>query len=761
MLKYKLSNDLAQAHNIDAIKVIDQVENSRGVKEQRFGISIELFPDTPYKTGDIVPSRIDCYNAFTNLIEVCPRNFPDTFIPERNNPRSIFAHELAHAVDYTVNENDLSRMKLKDTIQERFPVINSENINEVKTALENATKLYDKDFKKYYPTEKLIDSSYNINLEVRAAEEFVSFFAQSVSECLHKLKKGEDFGTTYEKYIQKQISQISSEPTNKNQLFALDVMSNCSQAYISRFTDPKVQELFKDVNKVIEEKRKELKANERQLERSTVTQSTPKAYEKEKDPNPTPTEEEAKNKAAEELIEKIKSGEVGAVVFDINYESPHWERDSEVYNNLNKAAEERNAELMTTAKKADPTKKYLRPSDGQVLIISKDYNTDRLYKSNPKLNLIVFDEYLDNYLKEHLTLPEKEAISESKTHTTNITTSTTTSMSEASANATTKMKEEKNEKNDQHLTRTEKENIKNFVSQEELNETEKYNLNDRLAAVNDNKDLLEKINKTAAITANVGIKAIDAEKSVEAEKIGTVKVKGEDNHLTDHANNTKDLIVEIQSGKIDKNTVIAIERKQYGENQGMKDIIKIAHILEHNEKNPDNLLKLPKGFENTFIYQDALLYKAAKENGITVISLEGRNLEHTKDSALYNKNREQHMANVINEVRSKGYNVIASVGSSHTANLEKALKNQQKHDTGFSNITRKIQQKPQENNQKEVNDYRSISKKVLKEASAIVQQIPAGMVSIKSVDGGNISQRQSLTNTPLKKSSQSRGKKER
>ena len=178
------------------------------------------------------------------------------------------------------------------------------------------------------------------------------------------------------------------------------------------------------------------------------------------------------------------------------------------------------------------------------------------------------------------------------------------------------------------------------MPQEELNEKGKYNLNDRLAAVNDNQELLSKLDREAAITANIDIKAIDAKKSVEAEKIGTVKVRAEHDHSTEHGSNNQTLITEIQAGKIDKNTVIAIECKQYGENQGMKDIIKIANILEHNEKNPDNPLKLPEKLENTLTFQDALLYKAAKENGIKVISLEGRNLEHTKDSALYNENRE-------------------------------------------------------------------------------------------------------------------------
>ncbi|MEY4463536.1 MAG: hypothetical protein RLZZ81_507, partial [Pseudomonadota bacterium] len=238
--------------------------------------------------------------------------------------------------------------------------------------------------------------------------------------------------------------------------------------------------------------------------------------------------------------------------------------------------------------------------------------------------------------------------------------------------------------NNQHLTHTEKENFINI-----LESSDKYNLKERLAAINDNKELLNKFDREATITANIGFKAIDAQKSAET---GIVEIRAEHNHLTDHANNTKALIAEIQTGKIDKNTVIAIERKQYGENLGMKDVIKIANILEHNENNPNALIKLPAELKNTPILQDALLYKIAKENKIKIISLEGKNLEHLKDTPLYNENREQYMTDVINEIRGKGYNVIASVGSSHVENLEKNLNTTKHNNTGFNNIPGKLQE---------------------------------------------------------------------
>ncbi|WP_341793339.1 MULTISPECIES: hypothetical protein [unclassified Rickettsia] len=284
----------------------------------------------------------------------------------------------------------------------------------------------------------------------------------------------------------------------------------------------------------------------------------------------------------------------------------------------------------------------------------------------------------------------------------------------------------------QHLTHTEKENLTNLILQEELNGNGKYNLNDRLAAVNDNRALLNKFDREAVITANIDFKVIDAKKSAETEKTGSVEIRPEHNHSTDHGNNNQALIAEIQAGTIDKNTVIAIERKQYGENLGMKDVIKIANILEHNEKNPDNPLKLPEELENAPIFQDALLYKVAKEKGIKVISLEGGNLEHTKDSALYNENREQYMTDVISEVRSKGYNVIASVGTNHVTNLEKALESRQKHDTGVSHIPRKFTQK----------------------ALNSSKPVPAGMISMKGVKKDNNTSWQDLLTSQSTKKTQ-------
>ncbi|MCC8370806.1 MAG: hypothetical protein LN566_05650 [Rickettsia endosymbiont of Stiretrus anchorago] len=292
---------------------------------------------------------------------------------------------------------------------------------------------------------------------------------------------------------------------------------------------------------------------------------------------------------------------------------------------------------------------------------------------------------------------------------------------------------------DSNLTQAEKKHLANLL-QAELDGNNKYNLTERLAAENNNQELLNKYDREAVITANIDLKSIDAQKPAEA---GKVEVRGEKDHLTDHKDNTQTLIDEIQKGIIDKNTVIAIERKQYGDNLSMKDVIKLARILEHNEKNPNNPITLPKELENTPILQDAILFKTAKERGIKVISLEGKNLDHGKASELQNENREQYMTSVINEIRSKGYNVIANVGSSHEENLKKALENQQKDNVGFNNIPRKLNQE-------------AINNEVLQKALAIAKAIPVKMISINSRKGNNILPQQSLTKTQLKRSSQIR-----
>lgn len=219
-----------------------------------------------------------------------------------------------------------------------------------------------------------------------------------------------------------------------------------------------------------------------------------------------------------------------------------------------------------------------------------------------------------------------------------------------------------------------------------------YNLKEAVLAINEDYVLINKLNREAVITADIDLKSVDIIPKVNKTDVGKVEFLPEQNHSRDHESNTKSLIADIESGKIGSDTVIGVERKNYGNNLGVPDMIMLANILEHNSKNPSKKLNIPKGLENnSLIYHDAMLYSTAKEHGIKVIGLEGRNLEHGKDSPLYNKNREQYMVDVINEVRNKGYNVIVHVGSAHVANLEKGIKEASTKETkGLSGIPRHL-----------------------------------------------------------------------
>ena len=67
-----------------------------------------------------------------------------------------------------------------------------------------------------------------------------------------------------------------------------------------------------------------------------------------------------------------------------------------------------------------------------------------------------------------------------------------------------------------------------------------------------------------------------------------------------------------------------------------------------------------------------------------------------------------------------------------------------------------IQQKLSKNNQKENTGFSNLLKETLQKASAIAKTIPVGMVSTRLTNKKDILQQQSLKNTQLKKLGQSR-----
>ena len=67
------------------------------------------------------------------------------------------------------------------------------------------------------------------------------------------------------------------------------------------------------------------------------------------------------------------------------------------------------------------------------------------------------------------------------------------------------------------------------------------------------------------------------------------------------------------------------------------------------------------------------MYKTAKKHNVKVVGLEGKNLRVSKESLEYNSVREEYMVSRINKLTSKGYNVIAHVGSAHVEGLKQGI----------------------------------------------------------------------------------------
>lgn len=147
----------------------------------------------------------------------------------------------------------------------------------------------------------------------------------------------------------------------------------------------------------------------------------------------------------------------------------------------------------------------------------------------------------------------------------------------------------------------------------------------------------------------------------------------EHNHQIDHKQNAINLSQMLDDGLITSSTVICLERKETGNNFGMKDVKLLAAILRYNDNNKQPL-PIAKDIKSSTIYHDAMLYNKAQSQGVEVVGVEGKNLKYNKGSPNYNQEREEQMADRINQLTASGKNVILLVGSSHVFGIRKQLK---------------------------------------------------------------------------------------
>lgn len=151
---------------------------------------------------------------------------------------------------------------------------------------------------------------------------------------------------------------------------------------------------------------------------------------------------------------------------------------------------------------------------------------------------------------------------------------------------------------------------------------------------------------------------------------GSITLIEETDHVAFHKYNILRLINMLYSDTISSNTVICLERKQYGNNFGMQDVVLLAEILQTDAI--DNLV-LPEYIRNLPIYYDAMLYNVAQEKGVMVMGIEGKGLVHPKSSPYYHHAREEYMSQELLRIVQTGKNAVFLVGSAHINNLVKMI----------------------------------------------------------------------------------------
>ncbi len=133
-----------------------------------------------------------------------------------------------------------------------------------------------------------------------------------------------------------------------------------------------------------------------------------------------------------------------------------------------------------------------------------------------------------------------------------------------------------------------------------------------------------------------------------------------------HAFYISSLIDMINQNQIIADTIICLERKQYGNNLGMPDVVAIANYLEQGNALPAELQNLP-------IHYDALLYNVAKVRNIKVMGIEGKGLPYPKESLSYHQAREEYMLYQLSNIIKAGKKAIVLLGAQHASLIQKLV----------------------------------------------------------------------------------------
>ena len=275
--KFQPEGRLARAHNAAAI---DALSESGGFK----GISIELFPNLVDEGNKI--GRFDFYDHATRLVEFCPRNLANSQgvnIPNRTlSAKTLLAHELAHAIDYNLNNLD-SAVQLITTLADYA----GEDVDGANEALAFASKAYTPIFAQQYELDQILHTDESLqtgkSLTPKAmleeyktgvldssgkfkfsavVTEFLGFYAENISTNLdakhqHQPPSLDIFKQKFSETLKRKVTN-DKDASFEQRLFSLDVMEACSREYVKSVRNEVTSEVFKYAVAEVEQQRQDL-----------------------------------------------------------------------------------------------------------------------------------------------------------------------------------------------------------------------------------------------------------------------------------------------------------------------------------------------------------------------------------------------------------------------------------------------------------------------------------------------------------------------
>ena len=232
-----------------------------------------------------------------------------------------------------------------------------------------------------------------------------------------------------------------------------------------------------------------------------------------------------------------------------------------------------------------------------------------------------------------------------------------------------KQEEGKKQFMEENKLKLENEYLKRCEKMHLMDGSNSYKFRDELSKLNPKQtDLIERLEADKTI----------ASYSTISQTRGKITFLSEEDHMIQHSKNIDVLIKQIKSRSREENgkEIILLERKEHGNNLGMRHVKLLANIIKHNQIS-DNKITIPEKITNSPIYADAMLYNIAIANGVKVIGTEGKGLPE------HNSAREEYMSREINKALNMGYNITMPVGASHVDNLRNTLH----HKTNFVELT--------------------------------------------------------------------------